>query len=47
MRTFIAATLGFAAGYWFVTKAMPSIQAKIEAFDLDSVWEVWDTEEWM
>lgn len=37
----------FAVGYFAVTKVMPAVQAKIEAMDLDAVWEVWDTEEWM
>jgi hypothetical protein len=37
----------FALGYLVVTKVAPVIQAKVEAMDLDSVWELWDTEEWM
>lgn len=41
------AIAGFAIGYWTVTKLAPAVQAKFEAMDLDSVWEIWDTEEWM
>lgn len=47
MKELLYAVAGFAVGYWTVTKAMPYIQAKIEAMDLDAMWEIWDTEEWM
>lgn len=39
--------LGIAVGYLIVEKVMPYYQAKVEAFDLDDVWERWDSEEWM
>jgi hypothetical protein len=43
--------VGFAAwcvlGYWVVNKLTPAIQAKVEAMDLDDVWELWNEEEWM
>jgi hypothetical protein len=38
---------GFAIGYWAVTRLAPTVQAKIEAYDLDAVWEIWDDEELM
>jgi hypothetical protein len=47
MRELLILAAGFAAGYWVVKKAAPVIQAKIEAMDLDAIWEIWDTEEWM
>jgi hypothetical protein len=47
VKYLLTLAVGFAVGYWAVTKAMPYYQAKIEAFDLDAVWEVWDEEEWM
>src|SRR5690606_5266636 len=37
----------FALGYLIVNKVAPVIQAKVEAMDLDSVWDVWDHEGWM
>jgi hypothetical protein len=37
----------FALGYVITNKGIPYMQAKIEAMDLDSVWELWDEEEWM
>jgi hypothetical protein len=37
----------FGVGYVVTTKVAPAIQARYEAIDLDSVWEIWDTEEWM
>lgn len=47
MKQLITLAVGFAVGYWVVTKAAPYVQAKVEAMDLDTVWDVWDTEEWM
>lgn len=47
MRQLLTVAAGFVVGYWAVTKAMPYVQAKIEAMDLDAIWEIWDTEEWM
>lgn len=47
MKTLITLAVGAVVGYWAVTKAAPYVQAKIEAFDLDTVWDVWDSEEWM
>jgi hypothetical protein len=47
MRDLLYLAAGFAVGYWVVTKAAPAIQARIEALDLDAVWEIWDAEEWM
>lgn len=38
---------GIAIGYWGVTKVKPYYLAKVESFDLDHVWEIWDDEEWM
>jgi hypothetical protein len=37
----------FAVGYLVTKKGIPYVQAKIEAMDIDSVWELWDAEEWM
>ena len=34
--------LAFLAGYTAVTKAAPYIQAKVEAVDLDRMWEIWN-----
>lgn len=47
MKHLINFLLGVAAGYLVVEKVMPFWQAKVEAFDLDEIWELWDTEEWM
>lgn len=34
----------FALGYLVVEKLAPTIQAKIEAMDLDNAWDVFDEE---
>lgn len=45
MRHLIRFAFWFAVGYTVTTKALPAVQAKIEAFDLDRVWELYDTED--
>ena len=47
MKELAKFALAFAAGYLLVTKLAPALQARYEALDLDSTWEVWDTEDWM
>jgi hypothetical protein len=47
MKDLLKFAAWFALGYYVTTKALPAIQAKVESMDLDSVWELWDTEEWM
>lgn len=47
MKKLLEFAAWYSLGYLVVSKAMPAIQAKIEAMDLDSVWEIWDSEEWM
>ncbi len=37
------AVLGLVLRVW----GYPIVRAKIEAYDLDSVWEIWDDEELM
>jgi hypothetical protein len=50
MNQLFILAVGFAAGYWIATRVIPAAQVKIEAkveeLDLDSAWDVWDTEEW-
>jgi hypothetical protein len=47
MKKLLEFAAWFALGYIVTDKGIPYIQAKIEALDIDSVWELWDTEEWM
>lgn len=35
----------FWVGYTATTKAAPILQAKIEAMDLDRMWDIWDDSE--
>lgn len=32
----------FGVGYFAMNKVLPAIQARIEAADLDRMWEVWN-----
>lgn len=45
MNELIRFAFWFGVGYLAVTKAAPAIQAKVEAMDLDSMWDVY-AEEW-
>lgn len=47
MKVIFDFLLGVLVGYLVVEKVMPFYQAKVESFDLDDVWELWDSEEWM
>lgn len=47
MKQLAAFAAFFFGGYLLATKAMPYVQAKFESLNLDEVWDVWDTEEWM
>lgn len=45
MKQLLSLAFGFTIGYLVVMKAAPSVQAKIEAMDLDEMWDVF-AEEW-
>lgn len=47
MKHVLAVVAGTLFGWWLVKRAIPYMKARVEAMDLDSVWEVWDAEEWM
>lgn len=47
MKAALVLVAGVAFGFWVTKRAIPYVQARVEAMDLDSVWEIWDTEEWM
>ncbi len=47
MKEVIKFAFWFGVGYLVTTKVAPALQAKYEAMDLDSVWDVWDNEGWM
>lgn len=47
MKTTMAVVAGIIFGWWVTKRAIPYVQARVEALDLDAVWEIWDTEEWM
>jgi hypothetical protein len=47
MKQLVEFAAWFALGYLVVNKVIPVVQAKVEAMDIDTVWELWDSEEWM
>lgn len=47
MKYALALVSGFAVGVVILSKAYPAIRAKLDALDLDDVWEIWDDEELM
>jgi hypothetical protein len=42
MRQLLAFAAGFTVGYVIFNKLAPIVQAKIEAVDLDRMWEIWN-----
>lgn len=42
MKQLFSLAFGFAVGYLATMKVAPILQAKIEALDLDDMWEVFD-----
>ncbi len=47
MRELLALAGGLVVGYIVVARVIPTVHAKIEALDLDSTWELWDSEGWI
>jgi hypothetical protein len=45
VKELINFALGLAVGYFAVIRAAPYLQAKLEAMDLDDMWDVY-AEEW-
>lgn len=45
MKNLLRLTFWAWVGYTVVLQAAPYVQAKIEAMDLDRMWEIWDEEE--
>jgi hypothetical protein len=44
MKEIVKFAFWFWVGYTVTTKLGPAVQAKIEAADLDRMWEIWDEE---
>lgn len=42
MKQLLAFAAGFGVGYIVVAKLAPILQAKVEAFDLDTTWAIYD-----
>ncbi len=47
MRELLALAAGLTVGYIVVSKIMPAVQARLESVDLDSAWELWNSEGWI
>lgn len=47
MKYLQALALGLLLGTILRKQVYPIVKAKVEAADLDTVWDIWDTEEWM
>lgn len=45
MKQLLSLAFGFTIGYLVVMKAAPALQSKLEAMDLDTMWDVY-AEEW-
>lgn len=45
MKNLMQFAFWFAVGYYAMTKAAPAIKAKVEAMDIDEVWEIFNEDE--